>query len=397
MFLAAIYRFALHNKQLGLLQTHNKNALLICLYHFLLLVKAILFRIAFVFQEATLQTEKANFKKTERSFRLLCIGLFLLLVFSVLLSLTLGRYTLSALDVCKILLSKLFAITQTWPTQAENIVFLVRMPRIFAAVIIGGSLAAAGSAFQNLFQNPLVSPDVLGASAGAGFGAALGIFIGAGYVLTTLFAFAGGLFAVGIAFFVSLRAKNSPTLSMVLAGIMTGALASAATSFLKLIADTENTLPAITYWLMGSLSSIRWSDLLFLLLPFLVGTSILFAFRWQLHVLSSGEEEAAALGISTKKVRTIVILGATLLTASSVSISGLIGWVGLVIPHFARMLAGANYRRVLPISMLMGSIFLLLVDNLSRTLVTGEIPIGILTAFVGAPFFLYLLLKKEEC
>ncbi len=343
-----------------------------------------------------MQKENAGFIKQKRSFRLLLMGLFVLLVFAVVFSLTLGRYALSPSTVCNILLSKIVPMQKTWPTQAENVIFLVRMPRIFAAVIIGASLAAAGSAFQNLFQNPLVSPDVLGASAGAGFGAALGIFLGIGYSLTTTFAFGFGLLAVGISFIVSIRAKAHPTLSMVLAGVMSGSLFSAATSFLKLVADTENTLPAITYWLMGSLASIRWSDLRFLLSPFFIGICILFAFRWQLNVLSTGEDEASALGINTKFVRTLVILGATLLTASCVSVSGLIGWVGLVIPHFARILTGADYRRVLPVSMLMGSIFLLMVDNLSRTLTSGEIPIGILTAFVGAPFFLYLLLKKED-
>lgn len=277
-----------------------------------------------------------------------------------------------------------------------TILFQVRLPRVVMACLIGSALSCAGAAFQGVFRNPMVSPDVLGASQGAGFGAALSIFLSVGYWGITLYSFLFGMVSVSLVYLIGRRVKRNPTLGLVLAGIMIGSLFSAATSFIKLMADPNNVLPAITYWLMGSLASIRVSDMMFAAPLILVGILPIFFLRWKLNVMTMGEEEAQALGIRTGLVRIVLIVGATLCTAACVSVSGMIGWVGLVIPHFARMLVGCDYRRLLPASVLMGGSFLLAVDDVARLISTSELPIGILTAFIGAPFFLYLILRKAD-
>lgn len=316
--------------------------------------------------------------------------------FSFFLSFMVGRYPIEPLTLVKILLSKVFPIAVDWPAEMETVVFLIRLPRVIAAVLVGGALSVAGSVYQGLFQNPMVSPDVLGASAGAGFGAALGIMIGLGYTGISVFSFALGLAAVLLAYLASTRTRGNPTMGMVLAGIMIGSLFNSGTSLLKLVADTEEQLPAITYWLMGSLASVRMRDLAFAAPPILLGTLALFLMRWKINVLTLGEEEAQTMGVNTKVYRLVVVVCATLVTAASVSISGMIGWVGLVIPHIARKIVGFDYSVLLPGSMLLGGSFLLLVDNLARVMATSEVPIGILTSFVGAPFFLWLVLRKKE-
>mgnify|MGYP002730585696 FL=1 len=245
-----------------------------------------------------------------------------------------------------------------------------------------------------IIKNPMVSPDVLGASSGAGFGAALGLFLSFSYQGVSFLAFVLGLSAVGAVCLISSRVKYNQTLGLVLAGMMISSLFTAAVSFLKLVADPNNTLPVITYWLMGSLASIRPKDLAFAA-PWIIGGIIpIYLLRWKINVLTLGEEEARCIGVNTSAVRLAVVLCATLITSAAVSVSGLIGWVGLVIPHFARMLVGSDYRKMLPASLLLGASFLLVVDNFARLLATSEIPIGILTAFVGAPFFLWLILRE---
>ncbi len=242
----------------------------------------------------------------------------------------------------------------------------------------------------------MVSPDVLGSSAGAGFGAALAIMLGLGYAGISVLSFSFGLLAVLVAMALASRFKESPVLGMVLAGIMIGSLFQAMTSYLKLVADPTDQLPAITYWLMGSLSNIRMSDVQMIFPIMLVGFVPLFLLRWRLNVATLGDEEARALGVNIKLLRAIVVLCATLLTSSSVAVSGMIGWVGLVIPHFARQLVGCDYRTLLPATMLMGASFLMVVDNIARSIITSELPIGILTAFVGAPFFLYIFFSGKR-
>lgn len=334
--------------------------------------------------ETTEKTKKFKIKFT------ILVVIFLVVFFG---SFMLGRYPVSPVELVKIILSGVFDIQQSWPAAAENVVFQIRLPRVLAAAIIGAALSLAGVSYQGMFQNPMVSPDILGASSGAGFGAALAILLGAGYMGISVAAFLFGLAAVMLAYAVSRMSKINATLAMILAGMMIGSLFTSCTSFVKLVADTEQTLPAITYWLMGSLVSIKPQDVGFVILPMIVGAVPLFLLKWRMNLLTVGEEEAQAMGINTRALRLVVIICATLLTASSVAISGMIGWVGLVIPHFCRMIFGYDYRKIIPASALFGAAFLMVVDNIARLATTAEIPLGILTSFVGAPIFVYLILK----
>ena len=275
-------------------------------------------------------------------------------------------------------------------------VWNVRLPRVIMSVLVGACLSAAGAAYQGVFQNPMAAPDVLGASAGAGFGAALAIYVGLSSMYITLAAFGMSLLTVALVFWVSRHAKGERVLGLVLAGIMVSSLFQASTSFIKLAADPTNKLPEITYWLMGSLSGAKWSELGFVIWPMLLGLVPLFLLRWRLNVLAMGDDEARAMGVDAGRLRIWLIVAATLVTAASVSVSGMIGWVGLVIPHMVRRICGSDYRWLMPCSMLGGGIFLLIVDNVSRNVTTSGIPIGILTAFIGAPFFLWLITGRGE-
>ncbi|MBR0508331.1 MAG: iron ABC transporter permease [Clostridia bacterium] len=327
----------------------------------------------------------------------------LLVLFAV--SLTFGRYGVSVSDVVRILfyrfwrgigLDRVWSMIVTWTAKAEAAVVNMRLPRVLLACMVGCSLSAAGATFQGVFQNPMASPDILGASGGAAFGAALAILLGLSSAFITLFAFAGALLTVALVFLIARRAPGQRTVNLILAGIMIGSLFSAGTSYLKLVADPSNQLPAITYWLMGSLSGTKHVTVSTAAIPMAIGLVPLLLFRWRLNVLSLGDSEARALGVNVGALRAALILCATLVTAASIAVSGTIGWVGLVIPHLCRRLVGNDHRTLLPCSMLVGASFLLVVDDVSRNLLATEIPIGILTAVVGAPFFIWLLLRKEK-
>lgn len=323
------------------------------------------------------------------------IILFISLLFIFILSFTLGRYPVAPGQLLAVLAARVLPLEPNWSTTVETVIFQVRLPRIMAALLVGAALSTAGAAYQGMFKNPLVSPDILGASAGAGFGAALGIYYSFSMAGIQAMAFWGGLLAVGLTYGISLRIRHDPMLALVLSGIMIGSLFSAAISCIKYIADPYDKLPAITFWLMGSLASITTRDVYTVLIPIISGGILLYLLRWRLNVLAMGEEEARVLGINTRLMKTAVILCCTLMTAAAVSISGMIGWVGLVIPHLARMIVGPNYRVLLPASILLGGAYLLLVDDLARLLASMEIPLGILTALIGVPFFLYLLLNSK--
>lgn len=306
-------------------------------------------------------------------------------------SLLLGRYALSPGQLLHMLWTKVTGGAADWPLSDDKVVFAVRLPRVAAAALVGAALAVSGAAYQGMFRNPMVSPDILGASTGAGFGAAVAILLGAGYFGISAAAFCCGLLAVAAAWLVSRLSRTNQTVVLILAGMMISSLFSAGTSFVKLVADTQQQLPAITYWLMGSLSSIKDKDVLFLSIPVALGMIPLLVLRWRMNLLTLGEEEAQSMGVNTRRLRGAVIVCATLLTSASVAVSGMIGWVGLVIPHFCRMLFGYDYRRLIPAGALFGAAFLLAVDDIARLVTTGELPLGILTAFVGAPLFLYLI------
>ena len=325
-------------------------------------------------------------------------GVILAGVLAVLfiLSFAMGRYPISPLNVVKILASHILPLRHTWPGIMDTVMIQIRLPRILAAMLVGASLALAGTSFQGLFRNPLVSPDILGVSMGAGFGAAIAILLGGNTATIQIVAFVSALLAVGISYGISRMVKGNATLTLILAGMAIGSLFSAFLSLMKYVADPVNQLPAITYWLMGSLAAVNTKELFFAAIPMLVGIIILILIRWRFNVLAMGEEEAQALGTNTGSLRAIVIVCCTMITASSVCISGTIGWVGLIIPHIGRMLVGPNHKRLLPVSLLLGAAYLLLIDDICRVVASVEIPIGILTAIVGVPFFVYLLNRSSK-
>ncbi len=333
-----------------------------------------------------------NDKKTRVSWKKI---LPILPIIAFLLSFPLGRFGINPLELISVLLSKIFPIEPTWSDTVETVIFQVRLPRIFAAMLIGAALSVAGAAYQGIFKNPLVSPDILGASAGAGFGAALGIFYSFGVIGIQASSFLFGLAAVGLAYAIGGRIRHDPMLALVLAGILISTIFTSSTSLLKFLADPYSKLPEITYWMMGSLASIAPSDVWLALIPMALGLIPLYLLKWRLNVLSMGDEEAKALGMETGRLRFFVILCATLATSASVAISGQIGFVGLVIPHLTRMLVGPNYKQLIPASILLGSTYLLVVDDLARMLSTVEVPLGILTSVIGAPFFIYLILRNK--
>ena len=284
---------------------------------------------------------------------------------------------------------------QAWGASEQTVIFQIRLPRVIAAMLVGGGLALAGASFQGLFRNPLVSPDILGVASGAGFGAALGILISGDPRVIQVSAFIFGIVAVAVTYGISRVYRNSSTLILVLGGIVVGSVFSALLSLTKYVADPYDTLPAIVFWLMGSLSAVSNADLLAVAPPILLGGLCLFLIRWRINLLSVGEEEAQALGVDTKKMTAAIIVASTVVTASAVCISGIIGWVGLVVPHIGRMLVGPDFRRLIPVSAVLGASFLLVVDDIARTLTAAEIPLGVLTALIGAPFFAYLLTRKR--
>lgn len=315
-------------------------------------------------------------------------------IITIILSFALGRYHIGPLTLIKVLLSKVFPIEETWPKQVEIIVFNIRLPRLLAASLIGAALSLSGLVFQTIFHNPMVSPDVLGTTSAAGFGAALGLLFELPMMLVNLSAFAFGLLSIVLVYIISNKVKHNQILGFVLGGIMIGSLFSSFTSFIKLIADPNNTLPNITYFLMGSLAGCTPRDLKLIALPMAIGIAVISLFSWRINLLSLSDEESRSLGVNTKLLRVILIAAAALLISSSVAIAGVIGWIGLVIPHIVRMLVGCDTRRTIPSSIFLGATFLVIVDTFSRLLSTSEVPIGILTSIIGAPFFLYLIVRE---
>ena len=334
----------------------------------------------------------------------LCLFLLAFCLLSVfLVSFALGHYDVSLRQVMVILCNAILGplsggrlmLPPAWTDTMQIAVLNIRLPRILMACMVGCCLSAAGAAYQGVFQNPMASPDVLGASSGAAFGAALAILLGASSRMVTLSAFAFSLATIVLVFLIARHAPGLRVVNLILAGVMISSLFSAGTSYCKLVADPSSQLPEITYWLLGSLSGTKITDVQLALPPMVLGCAVLLLIRWRLNLLTLGDEEAQALGVNTDLLRLGVILCATLITAASIAASGMIGWVGLVIPHLCRRLVGADHRFLMPASMITGAAFLLITDDVSRNLLAVEIPIGILTAFIGAPFFIYLILKQD--
>ena len=308
------------------------------------------------------------------------------LALTVLGAATLGRYPLTVPAILRVL------IDPGADPAAAQVFFEVRLVRIGAPVLVGAALALAGTAFQAVFRNPMVSPDVLGASGGAGMGASLALLLGLGAAGIQTLAFAGGLVAVLVALAVDrLIDRRGSILTLILTGLVVSSMCSAVISLIKYVGDPENKLPQITFWLLGGRSTVRASDVELLAGALVVGGTVLLALRWRLTALAFGDEQAATMGVDVRLVRLSAIGAATLLTAVAVSVSGIVGWVGLIIPHLARILVGSDNRVVLPVSALAGALFLLAVDTVARSANGLEIPLGVLTALLGAPVFLYLL------
>ena len=319
-------------------------------------------------------------------------GLALLaLVLAFLAALSVGRFPIAPSQLPAILLGR-------DESPAALVFWNIRLPRVTAAMLVGAALAAAGAAFQGMFRNPLASPDLLGVSAGASLGAVLGIFLGLPVAAIQGLAFAGGIAAVAAvaALAGAVRGQGDPVLVLILAGIALGALMGAAISLLKILADPYNQLPAITFWLLGTLSAATRGDILAAAPPAILGLLGLFLIRWRLNLLTLGEDEARALGVNTTALRAGAVALATLCTAAVTALAGAVGWIGLVVPHMARMLGGPDLRRLVPLSMILGAAFLLAVDTLARSVGRMEVPLGILTAVLGTPLFLWLLIRARR-
>ena len=321
----------------------------------------------------------------------------LILAFGVVLAFSVGRFPVEMGDLVAAIWSRISGQPSGLSAVTEAVIFNIRGPRVLAAILCGAALAVAGAAFQGLFRNPLVSPDILGASSGAALGAVIGIFFSLGIFGIQALAFAGGLLAVALVYLIGSAIRGSDTvLVLVLTGVVIGSLLGAGVGLMKYLADPYNQLPAMTFWLLGSLSGTDKHDLLPLFGPVLVGTLVLFALRWRMNVMSLPEEEARALGLSTGLIRLAIVAAATLVTAASVAAAGVIGWVGLIVPHLARFLVGPDFGRLIPTAAIMGGGYLLVIDTLARSVASVEIPLGILTAVIGTPFFILLLLRAQK-
>ena len=319
------------------------------------------------------------------------------LIAGLLLAFTVGRYPVSLAELFNVLFANVTGQNADVSMAVQSVILQVRGPRVLAAALVGAALAVAGTAFQGLFRNPLVSPDILGASSGAALGAVIGIFLSLGVLAIQAFAFIGGLLAVAAAYVIgsAVRARD-PILVLVLTGVVVGALLGAGVGLVKYLADPYNQLPAMTFWLLGSLAAANISDLLPLFGPVALGTAVLIALRWRMNVMSLPEEEAGSLGVATGPLRIAIVAAATLTTSASVATAGIIGWVGLVVPHLARSLVGPDFARLLPTAAILGGGYLLVIDTLARTAAEVEIPLGILTAVVGTPFFIWLLASMQR-
>lgn len=329
------------------------------------------------------------------NFRAQLLLMSLILLSTVIFALSEGRYPIEFYKVINILSSHIFDISCDWGSVEQRVVELVRLPRILVAGLCGAALSLSGAALQGMFRNPLVGPQIIGVSSGAAFGGVIAILLMLADYFIAIFAFGFGMFALLITLAIARSGGGQNVLSLVLGGIVTSAFFTSLISLVKYTADPDDTLPTIVYWLMGSFNESSYVDVLYILIPLLSAGLIIFRMRFMINVLSLGDEEARSLGVNVRKSRWIVLLAATVLISATVSVSGIVGWVGLIIPHFARMICGANHARLIPIAMLAGAIYMILVDTVARTASYGEIPIGVLTALLGAPIFAWLLYRTQ--
>lgn len=334
----------------------------------------------------------ASKRKISITIVLLTAVLVLLVVFSICL----GKYPVSPKESLSILFRAITFKEQLADSMTVNVVLRLRLPRILVSIFVGAALSISGACYQSIFQNPLVSPDFLGVSSGACIGAAVAILLGLSSAFISGFAFIGGILAVLITASIPALIKNRSNIMLVLSGIIVGSLMSSILGFIKFVADPQTQLASITYWTMGDFSYASNADLLPMVIVLVPPMIILLLMSWWMDVLSMGQDEARTLGTNVRLVRGVAIVCSTLLTAGSICFAGSIGWVGLIVPHFVRMLVGSSNRRVLPVSCLFGGIFMLVVDTLTRLIGAAEMPVSIMTGIIGAPFFCWLLFRKRN-
>ena len=338
-------------------------------------------------------------KRARKRRQVMLLAMLLTLCCVVLLSFLVGYYPLTPIDVFKAFASR-FGYQGFVAPQAMTIFWNIRLPRILSAVLIGASLSVAGSVYQGMFRNPLVSPDILGVTSGASLGAAIAILNGSPDWLIQLYAFAGGLIAVALTYIISRSSAHSRTLSLVLTGSMIMALCNAGVTMIKYIANPNDVLPQLTFWLMGSLTKVKMESLGWSAVPILAGLATLLVLRWRINLLTLDDEEAKSLGINTGLYRLIFIIASTLISAAAVCLGGMIGWVGLMVPHMCRAFIGPDHNRLIPACAMVGAAYLVLMDDLARSLLSLELPLGVVTSVMGAPFFLLLIvnssIKKER-
>ncbi len=324
----------------------------------------------------------------DRKYRVCMITGCIATLFLALIALCLGQYTIALQDVIKVL-----TLQEVDLANAETVIFNIRIPRILVSLIVGSGLATAGASFQALFSNPLATPDTLGCANGASFGAALGILLGLNALGIQISALIFGILAVVLVFVFTRYRHANQIMMIILGGMVVSSLFSALVSLIKYVADPNDVLPVITFWLMGSFSNSTVRSLYTGVPMIILGMMILYLMRYRMNALSLKEEEAASLGINVRKNRMIVIVASSLITASVVSMCGVVGWVGLLIPHISRMLFGNNHTKVIPGCIVFGALFMLIIDTIARCMYQAEIPVSILTAIIGAPVFLLLLRK----
>lgn len=323
---------------------------------------------------------------------------FVLPLSCILFALTLGRYSISLADLFGCLSTLVRGLPLDGVETVATVLFNIRLPRILGALLVGCALSLSGTVYQSTFRNPMVSPGILGITSGAGFGAAVGMLLSLNFFGVQCLAFICGLIAVGLSYGIGrlVGRENGSIILLVLAGMVVGTIFSSLLSLCKFMADPDDTLPSITFWLMGSLASLSTRDVLYLAVPVLLGSLPLFLIRWQLNVQAVGDQEAQSMGQNTSRLRLLVIVCSTVMTAAAISVSGIIGWVGLLIPHICRMMVGPNHQKLVPLSMLVGALYLLGVDTLARTVSCLEVPLGIITSLIGAPFFICLMIQKRK-
>ncbi|MDR2422228.1 MAG: iron ABC transporter permease [Deltaproteobacteria bacterium] len=314
----------------------------------------------------------------------------------MILSFGVGRYPVSFWELFDIFRHKLILGQPYGDPSLETVALTVRLPRIVLAVLIGGALSVSGASYQTLFKNPMVSPAILGVSAGASFGAALAMLYDAPWWQIQSSAFFFGLAAVAAAYLIAWTFGRQELTAMVLAGVIVGSLFGALLSILKLLADTESALPSIVFWLMGSLGRVSNRDVMIMAPILAISLGLLFLYRYQINALAMGEEVAVTLGVDVRVVKLLVVAAATLMTVASVTVCGVVGWIGLVVPHLSRLLAGADYPKLIAASFGLGGLILLLIDDLARGLPGAELPLGVLTSLIGAPVFVFLLTRVKK-